>query len=232
MIYIVFIEPESPGNIGFMARTMKNFGLTNLNLINPCDMNEETYFHAMHAGDVIRDSHTYNSLSELIDAENIDFTVGTTGVPGGSYNIPRIAVTPENLAESIRKVDGKIAILFGREGNGLSNKEIELCDLVLSIPTHESYPIMNVTHAAAIIFYEIFKHEKEFLVEDLPEASKIEKDRLIYSMDNIIDELGYPSHKSKNASTVFRRILGRSFITGREAHTLNGVLRRIHKRIE
>jgi len=231
MIYVVFVEPESPGNIGFMARTMKNFGFSNLVLINPGPIENETYYHAMHARDIINRRQSCNSLEEFAKVEQIDFMVGTTGVPGGSHNVPRIAVTPEQLADSMN-INGKIALIFGREGDGLTNKELTLCDLVVSIPTHESYPIMNVSHAAAILFYEIFKKEKYPLAEDVEEASKVEKDSLISSMNEIVNNLDYPPHKSKNASTVFRRILGRSFISGREAHTLKGTLRRIKKRVD
>jgi tRNA/rRNA methyltransferase len=230
MIYVVFVEPESPGNIGSMARAMKNFGLENLVLINPCEINKEAYYHAMHAQDIIRNRQTYNSLEKFREEEKIDFLVGTTGTAGGSYNVPRIAVTPEQMVKSM-KIKGDIALMFGREGNGLSNQEISLCDLVVSIPTHELYPILNVSHAAAIIFYEIYKKVKEYPVEDLGEASVLEKDSLIITMDEIIEKLGYPPHKSKNASIVFRRILGRAFISGRESHTLKGTLRRIKKRL-
>jgi len=231
MIYVVFVEPESSGNIGFMARTMKNFGLSSLVLINPCPMENEAYFHAMHAKEVISKRMTYQSLEEFAIREKIDFLVGTTGVAGGSYNVPRIAVTPQQMAESLN-IRGNIGLIFGREGNGLSNQEIDMCDVVVAIPTHESYPIMNVSHAAAIIFYEIYKKEKSYPVEDMEEVSKVEKDSLISNMDEIIDKLDYPPHKSKNASIIFRRILGRSFISEREAHTLKGTLRRIKKRVD
>lgn len=231
MIYVVFVEPESPGNIGFLARTMKNFGLSNLILINPCTIENESWFQAMHAKEIIRERKTYKSLEEFSNEEGIDFLVGTTGMPGGSHNVTRIAVKPEQLRESVN-INGNIALIFGREGNGLTNKEIELCDVVVSIPTHESYPIMNVTHAAAIIFYELFKKDFSFNVIDGKLASNIEKDSLINSMNQIINQLGYPPHKSKNASTVFRRILGRSFISAREAHTLKGTLRRIKQRVD
>lgn len=231
MIYVVFVEPESPGNIGFLARTMKNFGLNNLVLINPCSVEKETWFQAMHAKEIIRNRKTYNSLEEFSRNESVDFLVGTTGMPGGSHNVTRIAVKPEQLRESLN-VNGKVALIFGREGNGLTNKEIEMCDVVVSIPTHESYPIMNVTHAAAIIFYELFKKDLNFQVVDGELASGIEKESLINTMNQIIEKLGYPPHKSKNASTVFRRILGRSFISAREAHTLKGSLRRIKQRVD
>ena len=87
--------------------------------------------------------------------------------------------------------------LFGREGDGLTNQELELCDLVVSIPTHESYPILNITHAAAIIFYELFKTQKKYPVENLDEASLEEKKGLIDYADEVLDKLDYPPHKKK-----------------------------------
>jgi tRNA/rRNA methyltransferase len=230
MIYVVFVEPESEGNIGFLARTMKNFGLSKLVLINPCDIEHKAFYQAMHAREIVKQREIFDSLQSFIKDKRIDFAVGTTGMAGGSYNIPRIAVTPENLAKSMN-VKGDIALIFGREGDGLTNQEIALCDVVVTIPTHESYPILNVSHAAAIIFYELHKRERDYPIEGLEEASALEKQDLIYCISQIIEKLDYPSHKKKNANTVFRRILGRAFISGREAHTLKGLFRRIRYKI-
>jgi len=229
MLYVVFVEPESPGNIGFLARTMKNFGLNKLVLINPCELKNESYYQAMHARDVVSNCEIYDSLEEFLDKADISTAVATTGNAGGSYNISKIAVTPEALSESIN-YGGNVCVLFGREGNGLTNQEISLCDVIVSIPTHEDYPIMNITHAAAIIFYELFKKEKSYPVDTLEPASAEEKSSVTSIMDDIIAKLGYPEHKTKNASLVFNRIIQRAFITGREAHTLKGTLRRINLR--
>jgi TrmH family RNA methyltransferase len=231
MIYVVFVEPESPGNIGFLSRTMKNFGFYNLVLINPCELENEAYYQAMHAKEIIWNHKAYNSLEEFIEAENIDFTVGTTRMAGGTYNVSRIAVTPEDFAESLN-VNSKTAIVFGREGNGLSNEEVSLCDVIVTIPTDENYPVLNISHAAAIILYEIFKREKKYPRKELEIATKAEKDLLIEEMDNLIKYTGYPPHKMKTSSIVFRRIVGRAFIAGREAHTLIGTLRRIRSRLK
>jgi TrmH family RNA methyltransferase len=231
MIYVVFVEPESEGNIGFLARTMKNFGLSKLVLINPCNIEHEAFYLAMHAREIVKQREIYDSLQDFIKDKQIDFAVGTTGMAGGSYNLLRIAVTPENLAKSMN-VKGNIALIFGREGNGLTNLEIELCDVIVTIPTHESYPILNVSHAATIIFYELYKKEKDYPVEGLEEASALEKQDLIYCLNKIIERLDYPPHKKKNAYLVFKRILGRAFISGREAHTLKGVFRRIRYKME
>ncbi len=231
MIYIVFVEPESPGNVGFLARTMKNFGFNDLALINPCKLENEAYYHAMHAKEIIWNHKSYKTLGDFIETEKIDFTVGTTRMAGGSYNVSRIAITPEQLSESLN-ITGNIAIIFGREGNGLSNDEVALCDIIVTIPTDESYPVLNISHAAAIILYELFKRERQYPREELEEASKSEKELLIREMDNLIKCTGYPEHKMKTSSTVFRRIIGRAFIAGREAHTLIGTLRRIRLKLK
>ncbi|MDZ4171271.1 MAG: TrmJ/YjtD family RNA methyltransferase [Methanobacteriaceae archaeon] len=229
-INIVFVEPESPGNIGFLARTMKNFGLYNLILVNPCELEKEAYFQAMHAKEIVSHAKLYDSLAELLETEPMDFIIGTSGTPGGSYKLSRIPLKPHQLAESINST-GKIAILFGREGNGLYNNEIELCDALVSIPTDKKYPIMNITHAAAIVFYELFKNKNEFQVQGLEEASLSEKQRLIDEMEEMIKKINIPEHKEKNGAKTFKNIIGRAFITGREAHTLKGILRRINRKI-
>ncbi|MBE2900642.1 RNA methyltransferase [Methanothermobacter thermautotrophicus] len=229
-ISVVFVEPETPGNIGFLARAMKNFGLRTLILINPCELEDEAYYQAMHARDIVEGALIYRDLPEMMTSLEPDFLVGTTGVPGGSYNVDRIPLRPSQLADAIRP-SSRTFILFGREGDGLSNEEIGMCDMVVSVPTSEEYPIMNITHAAAIIFYELFRNRK-FRCEGLEEASGLEKGLLLDEMDDILSLIDIPEHKRRVASRVFRNITGRAFITAREAHTLKGVLRRIKNSIK
>lgn len=230
-IYVVFVECESPGNVGFLARTMGNFGLKNLVLINPCELKDEAYYQAMHARETVETAEIYNSLDDFLKAKQIDFIVGSTGAPGGSYNLSRIPIKPEELGKTIN-TNNKIAILLGREGNGLSNEEIDICDIIVSIPTDPTYPIMNISHAAAILFYELFKHRNEFPVEGLEESTSIEKEYLLKDMKKLIDSLFIPDHKKRNGLKSFKNIINRAFITGREAHTLKGILRRLNMKIE
>ena len=230
-IYVVFVECESPGNVGFLARTMGNFGLNKLVLINPCTLKDEAYYQAMHARETVENALIYNTVEEFVKDKNIDFIVGSTGAPGGSYNISRIPLKPEDLAKSMN-YNERIAILFGREGNGLTNAEIDMCDIIVSIPTDSSYPIMNISHAAAIILYEIFKNRNNFPVIGLEESTAIEKEYLIKDMEKLINSLSIPEHKKKKGLKVFKNIVNRAFITGREAHTLKGILRRLNVKIE
>lgn len=225
-IYVVFVECETPGNIGFLARTMGNFGLSKLVLINPPELKKEAFYQAMHARHIVENAMIFDTLEDFYRHVAIDFKVASTGVAGGSYNLSRIPIKPEELGRSINP-NANTAIIFGREGNGLTNKEIEDCDITVSIPTDPSYPIMNISHAAAIILYELFKNRNEFAVEGLEESTSIEKEYLLKDMAEIIGRLSIPDHKKKTGLKSFKNIINRAFITGREAHTLKGILRRI-----
>ncbi|WP_405293697.1 TrmJ/YjtD family RNA methyltransferase [Methanobrevibacter sp.] len=229
-IHIVFVECETPGNVGFLARTMANFGLKNLVLINPPKLTNEAYYQATHGKYIVENAKIYPTLDEFYQSQRIDFKVASTGMAGGSYNLSRIPLKPEELGKSMN-VSNKIAILFGREGNGLTNKEIDDCDICVSIPTDPTYPIMNISHAAAIIFYELFKNKHEFGVEGLSESSDFEKEYLQKDMNALIDSLDIPEHKKKNGKKTFNNIISRAFITGREAHTMKGILRRLKNKI-
>ncbi len=229
-IYIVFVECETPGNIGFLARTMANFGLKNLVLINPPTLTNEAYYQATHGKYIVENAKIYPSLDDFYQSQRIDFKVASTGMAGGSYNLSRIPIRPEELGKSLN-VSNNIAILFGREGDGLSNKEIGDCDICVSIPTDPTYPIMNISHAAAIIFYELFKNKHDYRVEGLNESGDLEKKYLVKDMEELIDCLDIPDHKKRNGLKTFNNIVSRAFITGREIHTLKGILRRLKNKI-
>ena len=225
-IYVVFVECETPGNIGFLARTMANFGLKNLILINPPKLTNDAFYQATHGKYIVENAKIYKTLDEFYQSKRIDFKVASTGMAGGSYNLSRIPITPEELGKSLN-ASNKIAILFGREGNGLTNKEIEESDICVSIPTDPTYPIMNISHAAAIIFYELFKNKHDFSVKGLEESTALEKEYLVKDMHDLIESLDIPDHKKKNGLKSFKNIINRAFITGREAHTFKGILRRL-----
>ena len=229
-IYIVFVECETPGNIGFLARTMANFGLKNLVLINPPTLTNEAFYQATHGKYIVENAKIFPTLDEFYQAQRIDFKVASTGMAGGSYNLSRIPLRPEELGKSMN-VSNKIAILFGREGNGLTNKEIEDCDICVSIPTDPTYPIMNISHAAAIIFYELFKNKHDYGVQGLEESSDLEKEYLLNDMRDLIDSLDIPEHKKRNGLKTFNNIISRAFITAREAHTFKGILRRLKNKL-
>lgn len=225
---VVLVEPESGGNIGSVARAMKNFGLKDLWLVNPkARIDESARAMASHAIDVLEGSRIVGTLREAIG--DVDLVIGTTSKPSfGRSNLKRIPLAPEELAEGLGRVEGAVALIFGRESTGLTNEEIEECDFIVSIPASEEYPVLNVAASAAIIFYEIHRGSRGWPRRRI--ASDGIKRRLEERFLDLAGLAGIPSHRAKLASRALRNIVSRSFATEREASLLLGVLRKACER--
>jgi len=224
-IYVIFVSPKYQGNIGSLARVMKNFDIENLILVNPqVPIDDEAYRYAMHGEDVLRNAKIVNSLDEAVGGMNL--LIGTSGISTSSEkHFLRIPKTPEEIAELVSRYSGNVAIVFGREDIGLLNEELEKMDLFLHIGASEKYPVMNITHAAAIIFYEIFKRRG---VREGPRlAERRDLDRLYDTFVSIVESTRYPEHKKKNSYRMLKRIIGRAGITTWEYHILMGMLKEI-----
>lgn len=226
---IILVEPIYPGNIGSVARVMKNFGFKELVLINPPEIAGEARAMAMHARDVLENAKIAGDFDELKD--DYDFLVATSAVIGTDRNPLRTPIFPWQLKSSL-DLDGKIGIVFGREDKGLLNKELKKCDLFVTIPAHHEYPTLNLAQSVAIILYEIYRLENESIqLEKTREANKIEKKVLLQKFDALVEAAGLWDFKADIAKKTFRSVIGRGFISGREAFTLTGVFRRAYEAI-
>jgi TrmH family RNA methyltransferase len=229
MITVVLTEPKTEGNIGALARVMKNFDLKNLVLIKPkCNhLGLDAKSRAKHAKDILKNA----SVKDFSYLKKFDYVIGTTAMLGTDYNIPRSPLTPEQLADKIYNVKGKIALLFGRDSFGLTNEEIKKCDFIVTIPTHKKYPTMNISHAASVIFYALFKKiGKENISEHIITATKKEKDIILKNINKILNKLEFQTKQKKDTQKiVWKRIIGKSLLTKREAYALLGFLRKLSK---
>ncbi len=222
--HIVFVEPQFTGNIGFLARTMKNFGFDSMILVSPPEFDDDVYRFSKHARDVVENAIILSSFSEVRD--KLDYLVATSGVDTASpKKFKRIAHTPREMAEKLSAVDGEIGVVFGRENYGLYNEEIEQCDSLVTIPTSPEYPIMNITHAAAVVLYEIHMAEQHS-THEMPLADSKEVELLNRRFAELLDTINFPEHKIKNAEVMFRRLVGRAMLTKWEYHSLMGVFSR------
>ncbi len=230
MIHIVLKRPEVAGNIGAVVRVMSNFGFSKLVIINPkCDiLSKESLDRAKHAKNILKSAKIGGE--ELL--ASFDYIIGTTSQLGTDYNIPRSPLTPRQLAEKLSKIKGRnIALVFGPEGQGLSNKEILQFDFIVNIPAVPGKQVMNLSHAAAIILYEIFisSSERKHGEHILP-ASKKEKEHLLLLINRIIDNATFRTPQEKETQRrIWKRIVGKSLLTKREAFALFGFLRKFEK---
>jgi tRNA/rRNA methyltransferase len=227
MISIVLIEPENSANVGSIARVMANFNVKNLYLVDSkCEINEDSKKLAKNAQDVLKKAKniSFNGLKKF------DYLIATTAKLGNDYNIPRSPLSPSQLSEKLSKVKNKkIALVIGRESHGLSNEEIEMCDFLVSIPTHKDYRALNISHAVAIILYEIFKKEssKKMLKPYTP-ISAGEKERILKLLEEKMENLKFSTQEKKQTQVkVWKRMISKSFMTKREAMALIGFLKKI-----
>ena len=228
-LIIVLVAPKNEGNVGAVARAMKNFGAHRLVLVDPCPIGDEARQRAMQGGEVLERAVTAASLDDAL--RRADLVAGTTGIATMSEKkFLRISVTPREFAERISAMAGTLAIVFGREDFGLLDEELEVCDLLVSIPAHPQYPVLNLSHATAIILYEVFSSGRS--KQRTREASGREKEVLHRALAELLDATDYPSHKKWRTKVMFRRLVGRAVPSKWEFHALMGVLRGATKRIQ
>ena len=228
-IAVALMEPEYPDNLGYIARAMKNFDFNKLILINPKAKKDSVnaFMKAKYAKDVLEKAIIMRDMQEL--KQHFDYVIGTTAVLGTDYNIPRLPLSPETFAEKIAGIRGNICILLGRDGSGLTNKEIGQCDFLVTIPTSRKYKTLNIAHAAAIIFYEIAKRSNaETITSHIKPITAKEKEVIMKLVDEVIASKRFVTEERKKTQRdMWQRLLGKSLLTRREAFCLMGFLRKM-----
>ncbi len=224
----MLVEPRNEGNIGSVARVMKNFGFHELTLVNPCRIGGSARALSVHAWDVVEDARRVCTFEEAIS--RYDLRVGSTGITStkGGEHVRTPALTPRELREILAARRGSTAIILGREDRGLEKRELAECEIITKIPTSSEYTSMNISHAAAVILYEL----SDFQPPRIETASRFEFDLLIDHFGRMMEESGYPPHKQDKTLLMLRRIFGRSNLTRREAITLHGILRQAEWRFK
>jgi len=227
---VVMVEPEFEESVGFVARAMRNFGLTDLILVNPLvTVGSLARARAGHAQDVLDQVRLSSSLKKAV--RGTDLAAGTTAQRARSpYRILRRPSTPREFSERVRGVRGTVALVFGREGTGLTNEELDLCDLIITIPASEEYPTLNISHAATTIFYELHNSNKNDSREVLADTNV--RAKLLEFIENAAFSAGLTETEIGLATRAFRNVMGRSAIRAREASSLAGTFRAIATKLE
>jgi len=226
-IRIVLIETSHPGNIGGVARAMKNMGLSNLVLVNPKEFPSIVASQrASSAGDVLDGARVVATIDEAIS--------GVKVVIGSSARLRKVSWPQLNVREtaelSLKTVeDGEVAIIFGREDSGLSNAEMDKCHYLAHIPTNPVYSSLNLGAAVQVFAYECLMatqiesvHSKGYN-HDLATADQLEGfyDHLYQALQDIkfLDP-------AKNARFMrrMRRLFNRTQLDVKEVDILRGIL--------
>ncbi|WP_226041624.1 RNA methyltransferase [Natrinema sp. DC36] len=231
---VAVVDAQSPGNVGTIARAMKNFGFEDLLLVDPpeLDPDGEAYGFAGHAREDVLPNADEISFDSLVENYH---TIGCTAVTNeDDHSHMRFPYsTPAELADRLPTVESPTALVFGREGVGLTNAELARIDEICSIPANADYPVLNLGQAATITLYEL----QSLTLDEtqLPDLERVRApeptvDRLYDQWAALLEEINHPEEKREKTMRMLRRVFGRADLTEREANTLLGLLRRATER--
>lgn len=221
---VILVEPEYELNVGSVARAMKNFGFSELMLVSPkCNhLGFDAIKYSKHAREVLEGAKVFKTLAAA--AKGCKFLVGTTGVLYRHWNQTiRSPITLRQLHSQLSsQKEGRVALVFGNEGVGLSEKHISTCDFLITIPANKEYPILNLSHSVAIVLYELSQINSATYVP----AGENEKEHLVKAFSLFVERYGSVMRNPYKAKVAFRRMVGKSMLTDKECASILGVLRR------
>jgi TrmH family RNA methyltransferase len=236
-IYFILVGPTEPGNIGAAARAIKNMGFRKLELVNPIPyLTDEAKSRACGAKDVLERAAVHLTLREAV-AEKM-LVVGTTRRLGSRRGL---LLTIREGANRIGRVGAKnaVAILFGNEHNGLTNREIDECAFLITIPSARSFPSLNLAQSVMLVAYELGQPalKPAPLTSEWPELiQNRELQKLYQELPDILRLLKFGQKgDQKLAADILRnlkRLFGRSGLTPWELNMLLGLCRRVGQRLK
>jgi tRNA/rRNA methyltransferase len=230
-ISVVLVGTQSPGNIGMVCRAMKNMGLADLRLVNPCrvDHPDATMF-AVSAKDLLERARIFSSLEEALS--DCEFSVATTRRHGKYRNE---ICTPEQIVTRFAGCapQSRLALVFGREDSGLTTDEVALCRWQATIQTADEYGSLNLSQAVLIFCYEFLKGAAPL---DAPPDGKPARELagtaslepLYGQMERTFLKIGYLNPQNpEHMMRTMRRIFSRAELDEREVSALRGLLSQI-----
>lgn len=230
-IKIVLVETSHPGNIGGVARAMKNMCMNQLRLVNPKIFpHAEATSRASGADDLLARAGIYPTLQEAI--ADCQWVIGASA---RSRTISWPEISPrESAAKCLAQSSAtNIALVFGRENSGLTNQELDLCQYLLKIPCNEEYSSLNLAAAVQVVCYELFmaaqtdiKKSSEIDAELTPLASAEQMESFYQHLQQTLADIGFlQPEKTQSLMRKLRRIYNRTLLDTKELDILRGILR-------
>ncbi len=223
-IRIVLVETSHPGNIGAVARAMKNMCIEQLALVNPKHFpSAEAIARASGADDVLQQARVCQSLDDAIADCHL--------VVGASARLRTVQwpqLNPRECAERVTEVaaSAPVACVFGRENSGLSNTELERCQYLVNIPSNSDYSSLNLAMAVQVICYELMMagHVAEAAADQVP-VSAGEMQGLFEHLEQTLGDIGFADpRKSNKLMRRLKRLFYRAQPDADELKILRGIL--------
>jgi tRNA/rRNA methyltransferase len=233
-IAIVLVRPQFAGNIGSVSRAMRNMGLSRLILVSPAQdpLSPEARMMATSAKDILEKAEVFSRLEDAL--AGFRWIAGTSARKGrnrGPFISPR-ELCPEIIGHA-RSIP--VAILFGPEDKGLTNEDLAPCQALISMPTHERLPSLNLAQAVMILCYELYLATLVNQIGDpsgpgqslkLAEFQRVEG--MYTHLENLLLRIGFLDPKNpKRIMHTLRRIFGRANLSDRDVAILRGIFRQL-----
>ncbi len=233
-IHIILVEPIYDGNLGSIARAMKNSGLTKLILVKPEADIKGSMARKMSvsAYDILKNAEIYDSLDKALS--DFEYLVGTTNRKRAASNryFTAKGIT-ENLLSLSKK--NKIGIMFGREDSGLTNDELSYVNDIVNIPTSSRLTSLNISQAVMIMGYEIYQYHNKNGFSQIPDyvpASVERKEYLFKRGRKLLDLINFSGkHKREEIFQTLKYLLNRAVPSKREVDIIQGIIKEVNNRI-
>lgn len=229
-IFFILVRPNFLGNIGSVARAMKNFGFENLRLVDPPQNYKEgeAKFMAVGAYDLLERSQVYENLGDAL--KDINIAIGTSS--GRQREHPPAAI--DQILSRVSLTGGnRIAMIFGSERDGLSRDEVDRCHHIVTIPTNESFPTLNIAQAVGVCAYELSKGTAASSEQSPVYTNGAEDDEFLADVDALLQDIQFMRTFNRDSiNTELRTLYQKAQPTIREMDLLKSVLRKINQRLK
>jgi len=230
----ILVNPQLGENIGACARAIKNFGFSNLSIVEPRDAwpNTKARMTSVGAYNIIQKAKIYKNVSDAV--KNFDLVFASTA---RKRDINKKHISIINFVKLISKYKkSNIGIMFGPEASGLSNHDLSLSNFIIQIPTSKKLTSLNLSHAVIIICYEIYKSlnftefKKEKVLTKLTSKNSIKN--LIKFLEKMLDKNNFfkPPEKKKSMILNINNIFGRLELSDKELRILFSIFSSLNRK--
>jgi len=230
----ILVNPQLGENIGACARAIKNFGFSNLSIVEPRDVwpNTKARMTSVGAYNIIQKAKIYKNVSDAV--KNFDLVFASTA---RKRDINKKHISIVNFVKLISKYKkSNIGIMFGPEASGLSNHDLSLSNFIIQIPTSKKLTSLNLSHAVIVICYEIYKSlnftefKKEKVLTKLTSKNSIKN--LIKFLEKMLDKNNFfkPPEKKKSMILNINNIFGRLELSDKELRILFSIFSSLNRK--
>ena len=228
---VVLVSVKQSGNLGSVARAMKNFGVARLVLVEPrAEVDRAAREMAYDAHDVLLGARRAATFSEAV--AGCGLTIGTAG---RTTRWERSFLDPAEAVRLARAAglaaSEELALVFGAEDDGLPLAILDACDWVASIPTSAAKQSMNLSHAVAVVLYELRKQSLEAAAEGVPPAGADEVKALLDRVERALAAAGFLEPADPRRMMLkLARIASRARLSDSDVKSLHAILTHLEQK--